>query len=88
MYEERAIFAGCIYVFHQLATTVRPGLTGKGDSLLYKTVKNLHVAEGSDFCPTDGQQYHRQLFSLCFHDPITLHCNPDNLQPVLQCDKG
>ncbi|KAL3134765.1 hypothetical protein ABBQ32_007754 [Trebouxia sp. C0010 RCD-2024] len=28
-----AIFAGCIYVLHQLATTVRPGLSGTDSSI-------------------------------------------------------
>lgn len=54
MYEEWTIVAGCIYVFHQLTTTVRPGLIGKGDSLLYKTVKNLYLAEGGNFCEPTG----------------------------------
>ena len=49
MYEERTVFAGCIYVFHDLATAARPGLIGKGDSLLYKTVKKLYLAESGSF---------------------------------------
>ena len=51
MYEEWTIFTGCIYVFHQLAAAVRPGFTGKGNSLLNKVVKNLHLAEcGKTLC--------------------------------------
>lgn len=59
--QESTIFAGCVYVFHQLAMAARPGLTGKGNSLLNKIVKKLHLAECSKLHASQRQRPWRQV---------------------------
>ena len=66
---------------------VSPGLTGKGNLLLNKVVEKLHLAECGKLYTSQRQQHQRQLFKLRLHKPIILHCEQNDLQSVLQCDK-
>ena len=86
MHQEWTFFAGCVYAFHQIAAGLRPGVIGEGNSLLYKAVKELDLAECRILCATHRQEHRRQLLKLCLHDPIRVHCEQNDLQSVLQGD--